>query len=95
MIQKDPDVYIVIWNGEMLELDAPDAIAFSEADAEALVASSPGRLESYSIERRSLATLLTSAVFSPLAEHLRELIETDCPSPVMLRDEAERQRRAR
>jgi hypothetical protein len=91
----DPDVFLVIWNGEMLELEAPDAIAFSEVDAWALVAASPGRRESYSVDRRALRTLLSSPVFSPLADALRARIAAGDTTPFMLRDEAERRRRAR
>jgi hypothetical protein len=95
MSAQYPGLYLVIWNGEMLELEAPDAITLSEADAAALVAASPGRQESYSIEQRDLAILLTSSFFAPLAERLRERIKAGDLSPMMLRDEAERQRRAR
>ena len=89
------DLYVVIWNGEMLELEALDAITFSKADAEAIIAASPGRLESYTIERRDLALLLDSAAFAPIAERLRERIRAHDLSPMMVRDDAERQRRAR
>lgn len=90
---RDPDVYLVIWNGEMLELDAPDAITFSEADAKALVAASPGRQESYSIEQRDRAVLLTSPQFARLAERIR--VAPQDTSPLMLRPDAERQLRSR
>ena len=95
MSEQYPDLYVVIWNGEMLELEAMDAITFSRADAEAVIAASPGRLESYTIERRDLALLLASAPFASMAERLRERIRTRDLSPMMVRDEAERQRRAR
>jgi hypothetical protein len=94
MSGKHPDLYLVIWNGEMLELEVADAITFSEADAEAVIAASPGRRESYSIERRDVAILLASPAFTPLAERLQDRINADDLSPIMLRDEAERQRRA-
>ena len=95
MNQNDPEVFVVIWNGEMLELEAPDAIAFSESDAEALIAASPGRRESYTVERRPLKVLLSSPLFAPLTDQLRRQLATANPVPIMLRDEAERQRRAR
>ena len=89
------ELYVVIWNGEMLELEAWDAITFSRADAEAIVAASPGRRESYTIERTDLALLLASAAFASTAERLRERIRVRDFSPMMVRDDAERQRRAR
>ena len=78
----------------MLELESADAIAFSAADAEAIVATSPGRHESYSIERRSLATLLTSPEFSPYEVSIGERLASAHPAPLFLRPDAERQRRA-
>jgi hypothetical protein len=95
MSEQHPDLYVVIWNGEMLELEAMDAITFSKADAEAVIGASPGRLESYTIERRDLAVLLASEPFASMAERLRERIRARDLSPMMVRDEAERQRRAR
>jgi hypothetical protein len=95
MKQRDPDLFLVFWNGEMLELEALDAITFSKADAEAVLAASPGRRESYSIEQRELAILLASEPFASLAERLQRRIKARDLSPLMLRDEAERQRRVR
>jgi hypothetical protein len=95
MTARASDVFLVIWNGEMLELEATDAIAFTEAEAWALVADSPGRRESYSVDRRAVETLLSSPEFAPLAERLRCAMATANPAPIMVRDEAERQRRAR
>jgi hypothetical protein len=95
MSKTNPDLYAVIWNGEMLEIEALDAITFSEADAEALIAASPGRRESYSIERRDLAVFLASPSFAWLVERLQDRIKACDLSPMMLRDDAERQRRAR
>ena len=95
MSEPHVDLYLVIWNGELLELEAMDAITFSQADAEAVIAASPGRLESYSIEQRDLALFLASTPFPFLAEQLRERIRARDLSPMMVRDDAERRQRAR
>ena len=94
MSEPSIDLYVVIWNGEMLELEALDAITCSRADAEAVVAASPGRRESYAIERTGLADLLASAHYAATAERMRERLRTLDFSPMMVRDDAERQRRA-
>lgn len=87
-------LWAVIWNGEMLELEALDAITFSEADAHAIIATSPGRRESYSVETRELRILLASPGWVWLGEQIQGRIQSHDLSPLMLRDDAERQRRA-
>jgi len=89
------EVYVVLWCGEYLEKESPDAIVFSEADAQALIASSPGQKESYDAERWPLATLLVSPAYVAFAGTLLRKIAAGDLAPLMLRDEAERQRRER
>jgi hypothetical protein len=87
------EAYVVIWQGEMLEKDSPDAIVFSEADARALIATSPGRKESYDVERWALETLLASPRYASSADAVRQQVASGDRSPIWLRDEAERKRR--
>jgi hypothetical protein len=96
MMESSVDLYAVIWNGEMLELETWDAIAFSRADAEAVVAASPGRRECYSIEPTDLSLLAASSEpYSSMAERLQERIRVRDFSPLMVRSDVERQRRTR
>ena len=88
-----PEVWLVIWNGVLMELESVDAIAFREADARAIVAASPGRGESYSVEARDLAVLLTSPPFALLADRLRRQCAAGDTTPVWLRTDAERNKR--
>ena len=94
MNQKDIDLYAVIWCGEMMNLESLDAVCFSEADAEAVIAASPGRRESYMIERWSLALQLASESHAWLGERVLERLKAGDLSPLVLRDEAERAKRA-
>lgn len=87
------DVFVVIWQGEMMEKDAPDAIVFSEADARALIAASPGRKESYAVERYPLETILAFPLYAGHADTVRRQVAAGDKSPIWLRDEEERKRR--
>lgn len=86
-------VYVVLWCGELLELDAADAFAFSEAEAHAIVEQSPGRRASYDIERWPTGGLLAAPRFAAIADLVARSIESGDRSPIMLRDAAERARR--
>ena len=88
-----PEVYVVVWNGVLMELESLDAIAFTEADARAIVATSPGRAESYSIERWDLGVLLSSPQFDTLADAVKRQCAAGDTTPVWLRTEAERRKR--
>ncbi len=79
----------------MLNLGAPDAIVYSEADAQEFVAASPGRQESYAIERCDPATLLTGPRFAPFAERLWAQLAAGDTTSLMLRDQPERMEHAR
>lgn len=91
--EPDSELFVVVWNGRMLEGEWPDAITFTHDGAVDLIRRSPGRAESYAIERWTLGTLLASPVYAPYSRQVHAQIARGDRRPIMLRPEEERAHR--
>ena len=87
LLVAEDGLFIVVWNGVLLEGEWPDAILLTRADAEAFVARSPGRKESYEIEQWTLEALSASSIYAQYIVQIRDQLARDDHTPIMLRPE--------
>jgi hypothetical protein len=91
--RQEPEIFIVVWNGVLMEGEWYDAIAFSRPDAQAIIDASPGRKESYCIETSTLSLLSQVYVYGDAVARLRERLARGDRTPLMLKPESERAKR--